>query len=362
MEEEESGASGTFDSPAFNYHHHGDMLGIDSGPSFGGGASGPEMLFSPGEGGGPSVHSSCAIPIQAGGRRSPLMAIPKGAGAKVAVRLGGSDAHGARPSRLDPRLMTTYNSFAPHHDKVSAPMPSPNLGGWHLGPHREHLVSSADCSTRMDFDRVRMVPPLDEHTLGALSPGSPPFSMLSLSLPTASSSAFAAAAGTRPATGTSLQKIISASPRSFSESIFSFRTGSLSTTEEILAKQRRRKENHNAVERRRRDQMNVLIQRLSLLVTASPQGPDAASAERLNKGEVLEAAVKKILALNQACVDLAQRLAALEPNSPHLVAHQSVLLSAITHLPENLGDLHSPPDTGSPSGVPTALPIPDNSL
>lgn len=57
-------------------------------------------------------------------------------------------------------------------------------------------------------------------------------------------------------------------------------------------KLRKRRESHNAVERRRRDHINEMIQKLNYLISGSESLPDDCS--RSNKGEILARAVEYI--------------------------------------------------------------------
>lgn len=63
------------------------------------------------------------------------------------------------------------------------------------------------------------------------------------------------------------------------------------------AKLRKRRESHNAVERRRRDHINDMIQKLSELVCANDKPTDDLS--KANKGEILAKAVSYINELNR---------------------------------------------------------------
>lgn len=129
--------------------------------------------------------------------------------------------------------------------------------------------------------------------------------------------------------------IVAASPRSLNEGMFSFRANSLSTMEQQVEKQRKRKENHNLVERRRRDLINIMISRLALLVSAGSTGLDQVAANKMNKGEVLESSVRRILLLNQMTTELAQQLLMLDPNNQILSNYAGILSSLVTVLPES---------------------------
>lgn len=71
-----------------------------------------------------------------------------------------------------------------------------------------------------------------------------------------------------------------------------------------LEKRRKRRESHNAVERRRRDNINDKIQELSLLI---PNLPDKA-----NKGQILAASTDLIRDLQIANLELQRRVQDLE--------------------------------------------------
>jgi len=93
-----------------------------------------------------------------------------------------------------------------------------------------------------------------------------------------------------------------------SASLFQFRTGQPSSTEQIVEKQKKRKESHNAVERRRRDHINEMIHQLGLLVDEG----DGESA-RLNKGEILQKAVERIRMLERIAEIQATHLGVVDP-------------------------------------------------
>ncbi|PJF19915.1 hypothetical protein PSACC_00266 [Paramicrosporidium saccamoebae] len=143
-----------------------------------------------------------------------------------------------------------------------------------------------------------------------------------------------------------LGPLIAASPRSLNESMFSFRASSLTTVEQQMEKQRRRKENHNLVERRRRDLINIMIARLALLVSAHSGGLDTNAASKMNKGEILEASVRKILQVNQMVAEIAGQLSYIDPMNPVLVKYSDMLKTVITFLPEDSGDAKSPSMNG----------------
>ncbi|KAI9299838.1 helix-loop-helix DNA-binding domain-containing protein [Cunninghamella echinulata] len=76
----------------------------------------------------------------------------------------------------------------------------------------------------------------------------------------------------------------------------------------IMEKRRRRRESHNAVERRRRDNINERIQELGTLL------PDAQDdgINRLNKGTILKKSVEQIKQLQQDLAQYRQRVQELE--------------------------------------------------
>lgn len=101
---------------------------------------------------------------------------------------------------------------------------------------------------------------------------------------------------------------------SLNESMFSFKATSAASLEELAAKQKRRKDNHNAVERRRRDHINEMIQKLSFLLNREEGrvcGLPGDNSSRLNKGEVLERAVNRIVQSNKLINTLMERLVSL---------------------------------------------------
>jgi len=81
---------------------------------------------------------------------------------------------------------------------------------------------------------------------------------------------------------------------------------------QLLERQKRRKENHNAVERRRRDHINEMIQKLAQLVE-SDKGEGRMEEVKLNKGEVLERAVEQIVRLTRIVKDQNERLKLVDP-------------------------------------------------
>lgn len=109
-----------------------------------------------------------------------------------------------------------------------------------------------------------------------------------------------------------LSRISSRSPTngghlSSSMNEFHFQT---TNPEQLEDKQKKRKESHNAVERRRRDHINEMIQKLAAQVA-----PKSSSEERsrLNKGEVLEKSVKLIENLSRIVQIQKSRLLEIDP-------------------------------------------------
>lgn len=101
----------------------------------------------------------------------------------------------------------------------------------------------------------------------------------------------------------------SASPGALSNSLFQFRTAHPASTEQIIEKQKKRKESHNAVERRRRDHINEMIQQLGQMV--DQEGSESA---RLNKGEILQRAVERIRLLEQIVHHQTEHLGRVDPS------------------------------------------------
>lgn len=260
-------------------------------------------------------HSGHSLAIPISGRKSPMAAHHKYAVANnPQLRI----SSGTIPKRLGDDFAAHYsasfsednrNSGTSFHGGIpGAPMPSPITSG--LAPlHSIFPFPSTAPSTLF---------PCSHATENSFSPQSPPFSQSPMAVSALKSQSHN----------------VSASPRSFSESMFSFRPGSLSSAEHQLEKQRRRKENHNAVERRRRDMMNILISRLALLVTSSPTGLDPPAANKLNKGEVLEASVQRMLLLNRVAADLAEQMRQLDPGNPVMVGYRDVIASLVTQIPD----------------------------
>lgn len=104
-----------------------------------------------------------------------------------------------------------------------------------------------------------------------------------------------------------------------SASMFQFRTSHPTSSEQIVEKQKKRKESHNAVERRRRDHINEMIQQLGSLVEDGE-----GEAGRMNKGEILQKAVERIRMLQMAVELQGTRLAQVDPNFklPEIVFEQ----------------------------------------
>ncbi|ORZ16432.1 hypothetical protein BCR42DRAFT_491473 [Absidia repens] len=76
----------------------------------------------------------------------------------------------------------------------------------------------------------------------------------------------------------------------------------------IMEKRRRRRESHNAVERRRRDNINDRIQELGTLLVDTPDD----GINRLNKGTILKKSVEQIKLLQQDLTFYRQRVQELE--------------------------------------------------
>ncbi len=91
-------------------------------------------------------------------------------------------------------------------------------------------------------------------------------------------------------------------------SMFQFRATNPASAEQIIEKQKKRKESHNAVERRRRDHINEMIHQLGLIVDDG----DGESI-RLNKGEILQRAVERIRFLEQVVQVQRDHLAIVDP-------------------------------------------------
>jgi hypothetical protein len=88
----------------------------------------------------------------------------------------------------------------------------------------------------------------------------------------------------------------------------------------VLEKQRRRRESHNQVERRRRDHINEKIQELSLIIPDCAGAAD--SAGRIQKGVVLQKSVDYIRALQQNQQMLLERLRMAESQLAMISLHQ----------------------------------------
>lgn len=256
-------------------------------------------------------HSS-AIPIS--GRRSP-MPNPNSAYKYIPTSTMAAQRSNSSASRLGSNKVNISSSTGTGMAKSpgshffesplvtpSAPMPSPVMISHATGFNYGYVPFAHSLPTDETF-----------------SPQSPPLSKLSVNT----------------VTNKSTNMGISASPRSLNDSMFSFRTGSLASVEQQMEKQRKRKENHNAVERRRRDMINIMISRLALLVSANQSGLDVATAGKMNKGEILEASVKRILLLHQMSIELSRELSAIDPNNHLLEKYDLFLRSLVTILPEH---------------------------
>lgn len=80
----------------------------------------------------------------------------------------------------------------------------------------------------------------------------------------------------------------------------------------LLEKQRRRRESHNAVERRRRDNINDRIQELSILVPDSGDSSGSGTRSAANKGTVLKKSIEYIRFLSQTNQNLREQIKSLE--------------------------------------------------
>ncbi|CAO3626965.1 unnamed protein product [Cunninghamella echinulata] len=76
--------------------------------------------------------------------------------------------------------------------------------------------------------------------------------------------------------------------------------------DQIFERKRKRRESHNVVERRRRDNINARIDELSTLL------PNEMITQKLNRGIILENSVKHIRLLHQQINDQQQRIKELE--------------------------------------------------
>lgn len=244
---------------------------------------------------------------------------------------------GTHPKRLGGDLVGQFggsftesnrNESSFHGGIPGAPMPSPISPG-HVLHHNNNNNNMFSLHSTVPSAALYSCSQAMEHSF---SPQSPPFSpsAMALSAPKAQTN------------------MVAASPRSFNESMFSFRPGSLSSLEQQLEKQKKRKENHNAVERRRRDMMNILISRLALLVTTNTTGLDPSAANKLNKGEVLEASVKRILLLNQVILELSAHLRQLDPSNAAVQEYGEIIASLVTCVPDcDIGGSDMRPDSSS---------------
>lgn len=97
-------------------------------------------------------------------------------------------------------------------------------------------------------------------------------------------------------------------PAGLSGSIFQFRAQHPASAEQFVEKQKKRKESHNMVERRRRDHINEMIKELGCLVDEG----DGESV-RMNKGEILQRSVERLRYLDQVIHHQRQHLALVDP-------------------------------------------------
>jgi hypothetical protein len=116
--------------------------------------------------------------------------------------------------------------------------------------------------------------------------------------------------GVNRATSRSPAATVSHLNAGLNESIFQFRASNPVTPEQLEDRQKKRKESHNAVERRRRDHINEMIQRLGSLVAPSSTSEER---NRMNKGEVLEKSVKLIETLSRVVEAQKNRLLEIDP-------------------------------------------------
>jgi hypothetical protein len=93
-----------------------------------------------------------------------------------------------------------------------------------------------------------------------------------------------------------------------------------------------------------------MIAQLSVLVTAGNSSSSSyashhlnnTSGGRMNKGEVLEATVKRMLTLNHTISELFQAIASLDANHEVLARYSHLIPTLITQLPQSLYDENAP--------------------
>lgn len=172
----------------------------------------------------------------------------------------------------------------------------------------EFLYYFTPSSKQEDFDWRH---PYPDATLSrfsnSLQPGSPPFGSY-----------------TKPSSNSSLN-----------ESLFSFKTNNAHSNEQSIEKQRKRKENHNAIERRRRDMINTLISKLSYLVSVKPNIPEN-SSPKYNKSDILDLSIQHILHINNICLEVAAELSRLEPDNAILLKNSEFLRSLRAQLDDSV--------------------------
>lgn len=89
----------------------------------------------------------------------------------------------------------------------------------------------------------------------------------------------------------------------------------------MLEKKRQRRESHNAVERRRRENINERIHELATLL------PDSQEAVKLNKGTILRKSVDYIRYLHDEQRQYQQHVHELEDTLYHIRMNQQLILS-----------------------------------
>ncbi|KAI8344181.1 Myc-type, basic helix-loop-helix domain-containing protein [Chlamydoabsidia padenii] len=77
--------------------------------------------------------------------------------------------------------------------------------------------------------------------------------------------------------------------------------------EKLIERKRKRRESHNVVERKRRDNINARIDELSTLLPPQHQSP-----QKLNRGIILQNSVNHIRALHQRVAEQQERIQQLE--------------------------------------------------
>ena len=261
------------------------------------------------------MHPSAAIPIS--GKRSPHIHSVNVNGDNSVLSSHYLNSTGRRLGGM------AMSEPLPYHHHAGIPMPSPVFGHGSGATTANMTVASDSGDISYVFCKDGGCSGVDRS--GSYLPQSPP---MSRSL--GKSPAVSGGDGGGVTVGS-----VGTSPRSLTESMFSFRAGSMSTKlGQQEERQKRRKENHNAVERRRRDLINGMISQLALIVTASPGRLETSAASKMNKGEVLEASVRRMLTVNQMVVELAQQLAFVDPRNQVLSRHGELISSLVTSFPD----------------------------